>query len=478
EPSSLRRKLAFTDLHPDDPPWMLIVDNEAFPAPLAPPPPLELCHALGLQPGEPEYDGIVFLRDLVVLLNVASASGYGPEDIVEMVIRATGYETWLEIEHGDRKDLSKELLRLVEFREAARQYDFTREEMLLAARTARGIEAGSSAAAASHAAVGMSPPPRPRRVPPLQEFASCVADLVEAAEGVRKQGETASSSSAQKPRAGNPRSPSPSTSPSRTSSASPSTPSSLADPSPRSPGTGTGTVMAAASAASASHFAGDAVQLLTLHGSKGLEFPVVFLVGCEDGVLPHVRSQSEAVRRAEEQRLMFVGVTRAMDQLYLTWAAERAKNRLKLSTEIHQQHQLHSMGEDVRDVAAVATFTTPQRRAAEGAHWQQFMSPFVLRLLKDVAADGRLVEAAPDAYGCVSASDGEIHGSIAPCSGSYTRPLPPLVLYHDTTGKIPLRKLLSTPYLAGEARVGGGDGDAIGPLAPVVAGCNGRERSK
>ncbi|GIL92064.1 hypothetical protein Vretifemale_19526, partial [Volvox reticuliferus] len=452
DPSSLQRKLAFTDLHPDDPPWMLIVDNEAFPAPLAPPPPPELCHALGLHPGEPEYDGVVFLRDLVVLLNVASASGYGPEDILEMVIRATGYETWLEMEHGDRKDLSKELLRLAEFREAARQYDFAREEMLLAARTARASETKSSAAA--HAADGMSSPPQqppPLRVPPLQEFASCVAGLVAAAEGVRKRGETAASPPAPKPRAGSPKSVSPF--PSHTSSASPSDPSSL----PAVPDTSPlGTVMANAAdadadadaATPASHSAGDAVQLLTLHGSKGLEFPVVFLVGCEDGLLPHVRSQEEAVRRAEEQRLMFVGVTRAMDQLYLTWAAERARNRFKLATENRQQNQLHSVDEDARDVVATAALSSPQRRAAEGAHWQQFMSPFVLRLLKDVAAEGRLVEAAPDANGCVSASGGENHGSIAPALamapriGSNARPSAPLVLYHDTTGKIPLRKLL------------------------------------
>jgi len=67
------------------------------------------------------------------------------------------------------------------------------------------------------------------------------------------------------------------------------------------------------------------VSLLTLHAAKGLEFRVVFIVGCEDGLLPHRFSfdEAETVDLAEERRLFFVGLTRAREQLYLTHARRR-----------------------------------------------------------------------------------------------------------------------------------------------------------
>lgn len=71
--------------------------------------------------------------------------------------------------------------------------------------------------------------------------------------------------------------------------------------------------------------AGDAVTLMTLHSAKGLEFPVVFLVGLEDGIFPHARSLDDPVQMEEERRLMYVGVTRAMERLYLTWAMHRTQ---------------------------------------------------------------------------------------------------------------------------------------------------------
>jgi DNA helicase-2/ATP-dependent DNA helicase PcrA len=65
------------------------------------------------------------------------------------------------------------------------------------------------------------------------------------------------------------------------------------------------------------------VTLMTLHNAKGLEFPVVFMIGCEDGVFPHMRA-IEAGDLEEERRLCYVGITRAMRQLYMTHAKVRA----------------------------------------------------------------------------------------------------------------------------------------------------------
>ncbi len=66
------------------------------------------------------------------------------------------------------------------------------------------------------------------------------------------------------------------------------------------------------------------VTLMTLHSAKGLEFPSVFLTGLEEGVFPHSRTLTEPEELEEERRLAYVGVTRAIDRLFLTYAARRA----------------------------------------------------------------------------------------------------------------------------------------------------------
>lgn len=67
----------------------------------------------------------------------------------------------------------------------------------------------------------------------------------------------------------------------------------------------------------------DAVQLMTLHSAKGLEFPMVFMVGVEEGMFPSQMSIEEAGRLEEERRLCYVGMTRAMQKLYITYAEMR-----------------------------------------------------------------------------------------------------------------------------------------------------------
>lgn len=67
----------------------------------------------------------------------------------------------------------------------------------------------------------------------------------------------------------------------------------------------------------------DAVKMMTLHLAKGLEFPIVFLTGLEEGLFPHFRSLDSPAAMEEERRLLYVGITRAADLLYMTFARKR-----------------------------------------------------------------------------------------------------------------------------------------------------------
>ncbi|KAB8317452.1 DNA helicase PcrA [Tolypothrix campylonemoides VB511288] len=121
-----------------------------------------------------------------------------------------------------------------------------------------------------------------------------------------------------------------------------------------------------------------AVSLLTLHASKGLEFPVVFLVGMEQGLFPNYRSMNDPASLEEERRLCYVGITRAQERLYISHARER---RLYGSREPAMRSQfLDELPEELlmtrhRSVAYTkgaggnSSQRTTQRKQGT-AHWQ------------------------------------------------------------------------------------------------------------
>jgi DNA helicase-2/ATP-dependent DNA helicase PcrA len=78
------------------------------------------------------------------------------------------------------------------------------------------------------------------------------------------------------------------------------------------------------------------VTLMTMHSAKGLEFPVVFIVGLEDGLFPHARSKNDTAELEEERRLCYVAITRAQQQLYLTHARSRRLHGEEKSSEPSQ----------------------------------------------------------------------------------------------------------------------------------------------
>lgn len=77
-----------------------------------------------------------------------------------------------------------------------------------------------------------------------------------------------------------------------------------------------------------------AVTLMTLHASKGLEFPVVYVIGVESGLIPHERAvrDGDPASFEEERRLLFVGITRAMQELTLTQTSERTFRGMRRAT--------------------------------------------------------------------------------------------------------------------------------------------------
>ncbi|MEO6991689.1 MAG: DUF3553 domain-containing protein [Candidatus Baltobacteraceae bacterium] len=105
------------------------------------------------------------------------------------------------------------------------------------------------------------------------------------------------------------------------------------------------------------------VTLMTMHAAKGLEFPVVFLTGFEEGVFPHNRALNDATELEEERRLGYVGLTRAMDRLYLSYAMRRT---LMGNTFAHPKSRFL---DEMPSVEVIGT-VTPMPRPA-GGRWRE-----------------------------------------------------------------------------------------------------------
>jgi len=119
----------------------------------------------------------------------------------------------------------------------------------------------------------------------------------------------------------------------------------------------------------------DSVQLMTLHSAKGLEFPVVFLVGLEEGLFPHSLSAEDPDRLEEERRLCYVGMTRAMRQLFVTHAESRrlygredypAPSRFLRELPAHLLEEVRAAGVARRNPAPAAKLAGQPGAAAAG----------------------------------------------------------------------------------------------------------------
>lgn len=111
----------------------------------------------------------------------------------------------------------------------------------------------------------------------------------------------------------------------------------------------------------------DAVQLATLHAAKGLEFKHVFLIGCEEGLLPH-RESVDGGKIEEERRLMYVGVTRAQRSLTITHCEQRPSGKEKRSCEISRF--IAELGNDLKQAGKEAQVPTAETRKANSAKLQ------------------------------------------------------------------------------------------------------------
>jgi len=149
------------------------------------------------------------------------------------------------------------------------------------------------------------------------------------------------------------------------------------------------------------------VTLMTLHSAKGLEFPIVFLAGCDEGVFPHQRTFNIPSEMEEERRLMYVGVTRAEEKLYLTsakrrqmWGEYKYYNPSRFIDEIPQQ-LLNPIGFE-GSTSETSTFRNAVSKVKTGTSDYSYSS------------------AQADSFGYIKPSSGFGKGFVAPTKGLAT----------------------------------------------------------
>jgi DNA helicase-2/ATP-dependent DNA helicase PcrA len=107
---------------------------------------------------------------------------------------------------------------------------------------------------------------------------------------------------------------------------------------------------------------------MTFHAAKGLEFDSIFLVGLEEGLVPHSRSATSPEALEEERRLVYVGMTRAMDELHLTWAQSRQVFGQRRLCE--PSRFLVEIPRDRLEVSADAAYEPPVRERQAATSWR------------------------------------------------------------------------------------------------------------
>ena len=172
------------------------------------------------------------------------------------------------------------------------------------------------------------------------------------------------------------------------------------------------------------------VTLMTLHAAKGLEFPVVFMAGLDEGIFPHLRSLNVPSEMEEERRLMYVGVTRAEEKLYLTSAKRR-----QMWGEFKYYNPSRFIEEIPRQLLNMISF--------EGSTSDNSTFRNAVSKAKTGKSDYSYSAAQADSYGYIKPSSGFGKGFVAPTKGLSTNTSPKKSSYgYEQPKRTPQRTIL------------------------------------